>query len=62
MEKVMPVDIANQVVYTLGQTDGHSSLDHATSQADIHTMEQNWIPSYPINGPQWPHRVCFGPL
>jgi len=26
-----------------------------------HTVEHNWIPSYPINAPKWPHSVCFGP-
>jgi len=33
--KAMPVDTADQVVCTVGQTDGHSSPDHTTSQADI---------------------------
>jgi len=31
----MPLDIANQIVRTVGQTDGHSSPDHTTSQADV---------------------------
>jgi len=31
----MPVDTADQVVCTVGQTDSHSSPDHTTSQADV---------------------------
>jgi len=31
----MPLDTANKVVYTVGQTDGHSSPDHTTSRADV---------------------------
>jgi len=27
-----------------------------------HAMEQNWMLSYPINAPQGPHRVYYGPL
>jgi len=26
-----------------------------------HTMGQNWTPSYPINAPQGPHMVYYGP-
>jgi len=32
---MMPVDTADQVVCTVGSTDGHSSLDHTTSLEDI---------------------------
>jgi len=32
---MMLVDTADQVVYTVGQTDGHSSSDHTMSQAAI---------------------------
>jgi len=31
----MPVDTADLVVYTVGQTDGHSNSDHTMSRADI---------------------------
>jgi len=31
----MPSDKSNKVVYTVGQTDGHSSPDHTTSCAEI---------------------------
>jgi len=31
----MPVDTADQIVCTVGQTDGHSNPDHATRRADI---------------------------
>jgi len=34
-ELTLPVDTANQVVCTVGQTDGHSSPDHTMSQADV---------------------------
>jgi len=26
-----------------------------------HTVEHNLTTSYPVNAPQWLHRVCFGP-
>jgi len=32
---MMPVDTANQVVCTMGHTDGHSNPDHTTSYADV---------------------------
>jgi len=32
---MMPLDTADQVVCIVGQTDGHSSPDHTTSQADV---------------------------
>jgi len=32
---MMPVDIANQVVCTVGHTDGHSSPDHTTRRANV---------------------------
>jgi len=32
---MMPVDTANQVVCTVGQTDSHSNPDHTTSRADV---------------------------
>jgi len=32
---MMPVVTGDQVVCTVGQTDGHSSPDHTTSSADI---------------------------
>jgi len=32
---MMPSDTGNQVVCTVGQTDGHSSPDHTTSHADV---------------------------
>jgi len=28
-------DVGDQVVYTVGQTDGHSSPDHVTRRADV---------------------------
>jgi len=31
----MPLDTGDQVVYALGQTDGHSSPDNTTSHADL---------------------------
>jgi len=31
----VPVDTVNQVVCTVGQTDGHSSPDHTTRRAGI---------------------------
>jgi len=31
----MPVDTADQVVCTVGQTDGHISPDHTTRRADV---------------------------
>jgi len=31
----MLVDTGDQVACTVGQTDGHSSRDHATRQADV---------------------------
>ena len=34
-ELTMPVDTANQVVCTVGQTDGHSSPNHTTKRADV---------------------------
>jgi len=32
---MMPLDTGNQVVCTVGQTDGHSSPYHTTSSADV---------------------------
>jgi len=32
---MMPSDTGNQVVCTVGQTDGHSSPDNTTSRADV---------------------------
>jgi len=32
---MMPSDTDDQVVCTVGQTDGHSSPDHATRRADV---------------------------
>jgi len=43
---MMPVDTGDQVICTVGQTDGHSSPDYTMSCADVH-----WTPSYPINAP-----------
>jgi len=57
-ELTMSVDTADQVVCTVTKLcpiNGHSSSSR-------HILEQNWMPSYPINAPQWPHRVCFGTL
>jgi len=34
-ELTMSVDTANQIVCTVGQTDGHSSPDHTTRKADV---------------------------
>jgi len=34
-ELMMPIDTADQIVYTVDQTDGHSSPDHTTRKADI---------------------------
>jgi len=34
----MPVDTGDQVVCTVGQTDGHSSPDHTMCRADIQCM------------------------
>jgi len=31
----MPLDTADQVMYTVGQTDGQSNPDHTTRRADI---------------------------
>jgi len=31
----MPVDIPDQAVCTVGQTDGHSNPDHSTRRADV---------------------------
>jgi len=31
----MPVDTADQIVCTVGQTDGHSNPDHTTRRADV---------------------------
>jgi len=53
-ELTMPVDTGDQVVCTVGQTDGHSSSDKPYRSA----MGQNWTPSYPIN----PSRVSQGLL
>jgi len=57
----MPVDTANQVVCTVGQTDGHSSPDHITKNR--HRVEQFAIGTtgHPINAPQWPLTVYVGP-
>jgi len=43
---MMPVDTTDQVVCTVGQTDGHSNPDHTTGRADI---EWNSV------GPQAPY-------
>jgi len=32
---MMPSDTDDQVVCTVGQTDGHSSSDHTTRRADV---------------------------
>jgi len=32
---MMPVDTCDQVMCTVGQTDGHSSPDHTMSYADV---------------------------
>jgi len=45
----------------VGQTDGHSSLDHATRSADVKWNSLGPHAGYPINASQWPHRVCVGP-
>jgi len=55
----MPVDTADQAVYTAGQTDGHSSPDHTKRHAD--EVEQPATTAHPANASQWPHRVCIGP-
>jgi len=61
-ELTMPSDTDDQVVFTVGQTDGHSSPDHTMSCAEVATMEQNLTTSYPINVPQGPHWVYYCPL
>jgi len=58
---MMPIDTANQVVCTVGQIDGHSGpqpYHELSRQSGI----EYWTPNYPINAPQCPHRICFGPL
>jgi len=50
-------DTGDQVVCTVGQTDAHSSPDHTTRRADVECREQFGTTGYPINAPQWPHRV-----
>jgi len=37
----MPVNMGNQVVCTVGQTDDHSSPDHTTRHTGVRTMGQN---------------------
>jgi len=44
----------------------HSGPDRVTAALTIpepsrRAIGQNWTPSYPINAPQGPHRVFYGP-
>jgi len=55
----MPVDTGNQVMCTVGQTDGHNSPDYTTSRADV--QWDRIEPKLPINAPQGPHMVYYGP-
>jgi len=56
----LPVDTADQAMCPAGQRDGYSSpwQYHKLSR---HRVEQDWTQNYPIDAPQWPHRVCFSP-
>jgi len=57
---MMPSDTGNQVVCTVGQTDGYSNPDHTMRRADV---EWNGLGPHAtlLMPPQWPHRVCDGP-
>jgi len=57
---IVIIDAGNQVVCTVGQTQGHSSLDHTMRRADVRRVEQFVTTGYPIYAPQWPHSVCVG--
>jgi len=51
----MPVDTADQVVCTVGQTDGHSNPDHTTRRAGI-TWNSLGLQATLLmhdNGPMW---------
>jgi len=58
----MPVDTANQVVCTVGQTDGHSSPDHTMRRADFewnNLAPQATLLMHP-SGPTWSVLVLRG--
>jgi len=54
-------DTGDQVVCAIGQTDGHSSPDHTMRRVDVKWNSLGPQAGYPINAPQWPHRVLVGP-
>jgi len=68
-------NFCNQALYLLSSTMSYPSYTQPTKlcvrwarvqpwpyhEPSRHAVEQNWTPSYPINAPQGPHRVYYGP-
>jgi len=57
---MMPVDIGDQAVCAVGQTDGQSSPDHTTRRAVIEYNSLG-LQFTLLMHPSGPHRVCVGP-